>query len=106
MALKLVNKSLSNIKTSFNSSPLLFYSTQVLEQKLVKNSKGHVYLTDMKNSNFEKFYKSQNVCCDEDFPKMMESFRSGLPSVFRQVMYSHIFKIKHVLLTQTGVDQT
>jgi len=85
MALKYLTNVCSNIKSSYNAQSLLFNSTQVLEEKIVKNSKGHVYVTDMQNINFEKFYKAQNICPVEDFPKMMESFRTGLPSVFRLV---------------------
>ena len=85
MALKYVKQSLLTLKRGPQLSPLLFYSTHILHEKLVKNSKGEEFLTDMQNENFEKFYKAQKVCSDEDFPAMMEAFRSGLPSVFRQV---------------------
>ena len=84
MALKFIHNSVLSIKNVPHMSTL-FYSTQVLEAKLVKNSKGKVFLTNMQNSNFEKFYQAQNVCSESDFPAMMAAFRRGLPSVFRQV---------------------
>ena len=101
MALKFINKSFLSIKNAQSLSPLLFYSTQVLEEKLVKNSKGHSFLTDMQNDKFEKFYKAQNVCSEEDFPAMMKSFRSGLPSVFRQVKHSNP---KYFVLMKTFIS--
>ena len=93
MALKLLKRSILTIKSSYNASPLLFYSTQVLEEKVVRNSKGHVFVTDMQNANFEKFYKAQKVCSEDSFPRMMESFRTGLPSVFRKGLQVDDFDI-------------
>ena len=63
----------------------VFYSSQsaLPETKTVRNSKGDLYETDFRNESFEQFYKSQTVCSEADFPQMMSSCRTGLPSVFR-----------------------
>ena len=35
------------------------------------------------NVLFDKFYRAQNFCSDEDFDKMMEVFKTDLPASFR-----------------------
>ena len=79
----------SNIISLKNVQPrmsTLFYSTQAVHQVTeVRNSQGKLYKTDFHNEKFEKFYKAQSVCSDEEFPALMRACRSGLPSVFRVV---------------------
>jgi len=63
-----------------------FYSTNIIpEEKTVKNSHGIEFTTNFQNEGFEKFYKQQAVCSDEEFPDLMASCRTGLPSVFRVI---------------------
>jgi len=64
-------------------SPVKYYNTQLVEEKVVRNSKGHYVKTNMYSPKFEEFYQAQNVCPSEDFSSMMDSFRTSLPSVFR-----------------------
>ncbi len=35
------------------------------------------------NELFDKFYRAQNFCSDEDFDKMMTVFKTDLPTSFR-----------------------
>ena len=35
------------------------------------------------NALFEKYYRAQNFCSDEDFDKMLEVFKTDLPASFR-----------------------
>ena len=63
----------------------LFYSSQPQAERQVRNSKGHLYTTDFQNENFERFYRSQAVCSEAEFPAMMAACRTGLPSVFRVI---------------------
>ena len=35
------------------------------------------------NELFDKFYRAQNFCSDEDFDKMMAVFKTDLPTSFR-----------------------
>ena len=64
----------------------LFYSSQPqAEARQVRNSKGNLYITDFQNESFERFYRSQAVCSEAEFPAMMAACRSGLPSVFRVI---------------------
>ena len=55
-----------------------FYSTNIIpEEKTVKNSHGIEFTTNFQNEGFEKFYKQQAVCSDEEFPDLMASCRTG-----------------------------
>ena len=43
------------------------------------------------NELFDKFYRAQNFCSDEDFDKMMAVFKTDLPTSFRY-LFNEIFR--------------
>ena len=52
-------------------------------EEWVKNSHGELLLVKKENEKFEKFYREQAICSEEEWDEMLAAMRRGLPSVFR-----------------------